>query len=274
VLNEYPDGVRDRYNVCALLAIRAVVEVDDGRFDDALDTFSAAYELSFNALSEPTLYCHDSGNWMLWTTDACLDGVAEAFPNLAVIEDRLFSYFERRRDVETIRLLFQEEIDLAPTRLAQEISDGESEFAALFTGISNLSYSGLEASGQTFMQLLESPYHEVEAQMDDLIYDNNDASDNTTDLLFDLQDSYLRHLQSLAQADVFPVALKLMRYKNEHGEYPLEIGSESSIPLPVDPITGTPMIYLPTEDGFLIASPIKESGHTSDRFIYWDTARK
>jgi hypothetical protein len=273
LLDQYPDGVESRYHVAALLAIRAVLQADDEQYENALTTFAAAYELGFSARSEPALYCHDRAHWMFWIVDECLDSVAQDFPDLDRLAERLGPYFERRRESETIRKLFQEEIDLAPVRFGREFGDEQNPFAGVFAGVSELTYGGLEASGIEFMGLLDQPYHEIESQMDDLIFDNFNATEPTTDLLYDLQDTYLIHLQSEAIADVFPIAISLMKFAREHGEYPAQIGSGSPIPMPIDPIVGEPMIYLRLDKGFVIASPIAEAGQSSNRFVYWSTGR-
>jgi len=271
--NDAPHPLNEaRQHAGTMLALRATFEAEAGRYGESLRSFEGAYSLALSALEEPKGRTHVWAHSLFWSIDNCLAASAERFTDIDVLEERMRPYFEWRHDRSRLRAVLEEEFSLASLRFEHQADLEGGPLEGVFTNLSEFLYEELDEVEDRFLALLDKPYHEVEGEMDGLIYGTG-AVDRVEDLLEEMRMLYLTHLQNEGTAHVFPIAMALYRYRKEHGTYPDRLESVVPDEVPNDLVSGKPILYLRSANDFVIAEPVAEAGTRESRFAYWRTGR-
>jgi len=241
--------------VATLMSGRAIAEAEAGLTAEAFDTCLAIHEIAQSSAEGPYLYDQRERVDIEKEADRALQSVLDRVDEWAEWQDEFCSLAGRREDHARLAEVVMREAGLLPVWSAGLVTEEvpiDRRVASWFAGVAT---DDIEEAAVELVNLMDEPYPQIEQKLEALL----ERCDSWTHYLVDMgADVYERHLRGAVMADVIPAVFVLKAYKQEHGSYPESL--EELVPdyienVPVDRITGRPVLYWRFDDGFFITAP-------------------
>lgn len=249
-----------------LLSARAVCEARAGFPDSAAATCAGAYRMLAALRDGPLVMFRGPESRYFVPMDKALWKILDAGPLPETAAKMLLDQLDQRKAVDRVaKRIRVNAADLQAGRFF--FHDADSLMEKFF--VSRAARKVLPYANQ-LVELLPVPPYQVKEKLDTLQNDPGlSRSHLASRFVRAAVGAYRQHAWESLASDVFRAASALKVYKQVHGAYPASLDglTPDLIPaLPVDPLSGAPLVYQKEADGFRIA--------TTEQPETWWLARK
>ena len=296
-----PHHISPLHRCAALLRLDAVVMASQGNKSEAFDDIIAGMKLGDALANEPLLASQrlrtdtyatmtstfqslfDAGDLTREQTQRLMAHAAQAYNRHALGESLAGELYMALQSFSDLRTRDPEMLDLF-----SELIDSSDTVERLFltTYKSTLGRPWLNMDGAAYIDIMsrassaaELPYYEAAPQLMRLETETRNLPNTRIlakmHIVSGLSGTCGAQAQHEATLDLMQMGILVEQYKASTGSYPEDLDAivpELGGSLPVDPFTGKPYLYKPSDDGFLLYSIgqnlIDDGGDDSDESIW------
>ncbi|MFA6243974.1 MAG: hypothetical protein WC655_23725 [Candidatus Hydrogenedentales bacterium] len=260
--------------VIGLIAHRAYCKVLRKDIDGALATCQALDAFASQITADPYVETQDTARTTEYKVASVIWLILDMGPLADSQRTLIADLFARRSDTTGLKVAIETDACLSMMRSGiGEIfaTNPISRFA--FGALTDMDLDNMPAFGERVVKLLASPPYEVREETAKLSEEANDDESFGTYEVDDYLGAYFALSRSAFASNVFPVALALKQFRAERGAYPERI--DELVPahideIPLDPMTGKPILYLRLGNGFHLMSQVDpEALPRNDEYYTW-----